>query len=38
MRDPKYGKGNKNKEGMKLTEVSLTFRCPFSHKEVEFRI
>jgi len=38
MGDPKYGKGNKNREGMKLTAVSLTFCCPFSHKEVEFRI
>jgi len=38
MGDPQYGKGNKNKEGMKLTAVSLKFRCPFSHREVEFRI
>ena len=38
MGDPKYGKGNKNREGMKLTATSLKFRCPFSHREVEFRI
>lgn len=38
MGDPKYGEGNKNREGMKLTAVSLKFRCPFSHKVVEFRI
>jgi len=38
MGDPKYGKGNKNREGMKLTAVSLKFRCPFSRREVEFRI
>jgi tRNA pseudouridine32 synthase/23S rRNA pseudouridine746 synthase len=38
MGDPKYGKGNKNKEGMKLTAVSLRFTCPFSHREVEFTV
>jgi len=36
--DPRYGKGNKNREGMKLTAVSLKFRCPFTHRNVEFRI
>lgn len=36
MGDPKYGKGNKNREGMKLTAVSLKFHCPFSKKTVEF--
>ena len=34
--DPKYGKGNKNKEGMKLVAYSLKFRCPFEGREVEF--
>lgn len=38
MGDPKYGKGNKNKEGMKLTAVSLKFQCPFSKQEVSFTI
>jgi tRNA pseudouridine32 synthase/23S rRNA pseudouridine746 synthase len=38
MGDPQYGKGNKNREGMKLTAASLKFRCPFSRREVEFRI
>jgi len=38
MGDPKYGKGNKNREGMKLTAVSLKFKCPFSHRELEFSI
>jgi len=38
MGDPKYGKGNKNKEGMKLTAVSLKFHCPFSKQEVTFAI
>jgi tRNA pseudouridine32 synthase/23S rRNA pseudouridine746 synthase len=33
--DPKYGSGNKNKDGMKLTAVSLRFRCPFTRKDVK---
>jgi tRNA pseudouridine32 synthase/23S rRNA pseudouridine746 synthase len=36
--DPKYGTGNKNNEGMKLTAVSLRFRCPFLKREIEFKI
>jgi len=36
--DPKYGKGNKNEEGMKLSAVSLTFHCPFSKQKVAFTI
>ena len=38
MGDPRYGKENKNKEGMKLTAVSLNFRCPFTRRNVEFRV
>jgi len=38
MGDPKYGKGNKNSEGMKLIAVSLRFKCPFTGKEVEFSL
>lgn len=38
MGDPKYGKGNKNTEGLKLTAVSLGFRCPVSGKEVEYSL
>lgn len=38
MGDPKYGKGNKNAEGMKLTAVSLMFRCPVIWQEVEFSL
>ncbi len=38
MGDPKYGKGNKNSEGMKLTAISLKFRCPVSGKEMEFSL
>jgi tRNA pseudouridine32 synthase/23S rRNA pseudouridine746 synthase len=36
--DPKYGKGNKNSEGMKLVAYSLRFRCPISNREVEYAI
>jgi len=36
--DPKYGTGNKNTEGMKLSAVSLKFRCPFLKQEVEYKI
>jgi tRNA pseudouridine32 synthase/23S rRNA pseudouridine746 synthase len=38
MGDPKYGKGNKNREGMQLQAVSLRFLCPFKNREVEFRL
>ncbi len=36
MGDPKYGKGNKNWEGMKLTATSLKFHCPFTHRDMQF--
>ncbi len=36
MGDPKYGRGNKNAEGMKLSALSLRFRCPFTGREVEY--
>jgi tRNA pseudouridine32 synthase/23S rRNA pseudouridine746 synthase len=38
MGDPKYGKGNKNREGMKLRAVSLRFHCPFENREVRFTL
>ncbi len=38
MGDPKYGKGNKNTEGLKLTATSLKFTCPVSNQEVEFSL
>ena len=38
MGDPKYGKGNKNNEGMKLCAAALRYRCPILKKEVEFRV
>lgn len=34
--DSRYGTGNKNIEGMKLTAAALKFRCPFSNRDVEF--
>ena len=34
--DPKYGTGNKNTAGMKLSAVSLKFRCPFLGREVAY--
>jgi tRNA pseudouridine32 synthase/23S rRNA pseudouridine746 synthase len=33
--DPRYGSGNKNREGMRLTAVYLAFRDPFTGKDVE---
>lgn len=36
MGDPKYGQGNKNREGMKLTAVELTFESPITHKPVTY--
>jgi tRNA pseudouridine32 synthase/23S rRNA pseudouridine746 synthase len=36
--DPKYDRGNKNIEGMKLSAVSINFSCPFINREVEFRM
>ncbi|MDA8239610.1 MAG: RluA family pseudouridine synthase [Nitrospiraceae bacterium] len=36
--DPKYGQGNKNAEGMKLTAVSLEFLCPIDRKRVCFSL
>jgi tRNA pseudouridine32 synthase/23S rRNA pseudouridine746 synthase len=34
--DPKYGTGNKNTAGMKLSAISLKFRCPFLGREVTY--
>ena len=36
--DPRYGTGNKNREGMRLAAVFLSFRDPFSGKDVELRL
>lgn len=34
--DPKYGRGNKNDEGMKLLAYQLVFIDPFNKKEINF--
>lgn len=36
MGDPKYGKGNKNKDGMKLVAYSLSFKDPFDKQRKKF--
>jgi tRNA pseudouridine32 synthase/23S rRNA pseudouridine746 synthase len=36
--DPKYGVGNKNTEGMKLTAFRLIFTDPFTQKEIDFTL
>ena len=36
--DPRYGAGNKNREGMRLAAVFLGFRDPFTGKDVELRL
>lgn len=34
--DPRYGKGNQNKEGMQLVATALEFECPFNKKRLLF--
>jgi len=36
MGDPRYGKGNKNSEGMKVNAILLKFRSPFSGKSMTY--
>ena len=36
MGDPRYGKNNKNIDGMQLAATALQFNCPFNKKRVEF--
>ena len=38
MGDPKYGKGNKNREGMKLAAVALEFPCPVRHEALSISL
>jgi len=38
MGDPKYGKGNKNREGLRLTACHLAFRCPLRGRLVEYSV
>ena len=36
MGDPRYGKGNKNKSGLKLMASALEYHCPFKKKDLVF--
>ena len=36
MGDPRYGSGNKNRDGMQLVAVGLRFRCPFSGRDMDY--
>ncbi len=36
MGDPRYGKGNKNTDGLKLSATELRFTCPFNNRAMEF--
>lgn len=36
--DPRYGRGNKDSEGMRLVAYSLRFRCPYSSRAVVFQL
>lgn len=38
MGDPKYGKGNKNEEGLRLVASELKFYNPFRRKEVSYSL
>jgi tRNA pseudouridine32 synthase/23S rRNA pseudouridine746 synthase len=38
MGDPRYGKGNKNTDGMKLVACRLEFKCPYRGKKVSFSL
>lgn len=38
MGDPKYGQGNKNREGLKLLAKSLSFQDPWTRKPVEITL
>lgn len=38
MGDPKYGRGNKNKDGLKLIAKSLTFEDPFTKNLQHFKL
>lgn len=36
--DPRYGSGSRDREGMRLNAVALAFHCPFSNRDVEYRL
>ena len=38
MGDPKYGVGNKNREGLQLIAYKLIFNCPIEHQEITIEL
>lgn len=36
--DPRYGQGNKNKEGLKLAAIELSFTCPLTQQAQHFQL
>ena len=34
--DPRYGRGNKNRDGLRLAAVELALRCPVRHRPARF--
>jgi tRNA pseudouridine32 synthase/23S rRNA pseudouridine746 synthase len=38
MGDPKYGRGNKNKDGLKLVATQLTFEDPWTGKSETYSL
>ena len=36
MGDPRYGRGNKNTEGLRLAAVRLGFDCPYGKRRMVF--
>jgi tRNA pseudouridine32 synthase/23S rRNA pseudouridine746 synthase len=38
MGDPRYGSGNKNKSGLRLTAVGLAFECPLGNGAINIKI
>ena len=38
MGDPKYGTGNKNRQGLQLIAYKLTFHCPIKHQSISIEL
>lgn len=38
MGDPRYGRGNRNREGLRLTAAGLAFTCPLTGEKREYRV
>jgi tRNA pseudouridine32 synthase / 23S rRNA pseudouridine746 synthase len=36
--DPRYGQGNKNRQGLELIAYSLKFKCPITHKLIDVEL